>query len=119
MPEVRSGHQVKMRIENENDSAIFKFDELEYNKSYWYASLFLDTEEIYDGEYKVEIEAEDEHSNSRSEHFREVRFQNGNIYVPSSEETSDSPDITPGFEGIMLILSIITTVVFLKRRNRW
>lgn len=113
---------VKMRIENENDSAIFKFDELVYNKSYWSSSLFLDTEEIYDGEYKVEIEAEDEHGNSRSEYFWEVRFQNGNMYVLSSEKSSSSsglPDITPGFEGIMLILSIITSVVYLKRRNKW
>lgn len=111
---------VKLLVTNENSSDSMYFDELLEEGDYWYATLSLETADIYDGEYKVKIEAKDEFGNIGTADF-DIKFKNGNIYVlPEDDRTKEYDEedrITPGFEGLILLLSILSLVSYSKHRK--
>ncbi|MFX0181664.1 MAG: hypothetical protein ACFE95_01180 [Candidatus Hodarchaeota archaeon] len=108
---------VRLLVSNENFSDSMDFD-LSEESNYWYATLSLDTSNIFDGDYKAKVEAKDEYGNIGTVDFN-IRFENGIIYIPPDEDKDfeEEDRITPGFEGLILILSILTLVGYSKHRK--
>lgn len=112
-------YNVILDVTNENFSETFFFNtEIDWYKyktyCHCYATLTLNTANIYDGDYKVTIEAEDDQGYRASETFS-VRFENEYIYEPPKDDEDDK--ISPGFEGYGLIFALIVVVNLIKRRK--